>query len=258
MRVAEPTYWNLLWELTYGDFKLRDQGTVLGFLWTLLYPILMFTVLYLLFTKWMGSLVENYAAYLIIGFVQYQFFSMSTNTALPSLKNKINLVKNFKFPREIIVFSAVGCIFWSYIMEMAVLLLFLILLGVRPGPNWLLLPFLMVFFLFFNLGVSLVLALLAVVFEDLGRIWSILTAAGFYLTPIFYPLSILSESRQEFLMLNPLTHIVVAFRRCLSNSDSLDPGGLIVIALLSLTVIVASLLVFYRHDAWIADKVIEP
>ena len=112
-------YLELLWSLTWTDFKLRDQGSVLGFLWTLLHPALIFTVLYLLFTKWMGRLVDGFAAYLLIGIVQYQFFEKSTSYALTSLRRKTLLVRNFKFPREILVFASVGSVFISYLLEMA-------------------------------------------------------------------------------------------------------------------------------------------
>ena len=142
MRRFSPSYWFLFWELTRTEFKLRDQGTALGFAWTLLHPALMFIVLYTLFINWLGKFVDQYAAYLIIGLVQWQFFEKATMLGLGSLRRKSNLIRNFRFAREIIVLSAVGSVFWSYLLETAVLMVFLLLLGIRPAASWLLLPLL--------------------------------------------------------------------------------------------------------------------
>jgi ABC-type polysaccharide/polyol phosphate export permease len=258
MRLTEPRYWNLLWELTRTDFKLRDQGTVLGFLWTLLHPALMFVVLYLLFTKWVGKFVDNYAAYLIIGIVQWQFFEKATSFSLSSLRRKAMLARNFKFPKEIIVLSSVGCVFWSYLLELAVLLLFLFCLGIRPSLCWLALPCAVCGNLLLTLGASLSLSLLAVLYEDIERIWSILTLIGFYMTPIFYPLSILTPGRQELLKLNPMLHVIDAFRFSLIGAPIDVHSGFLYAMLLGAGLSVGALILFRRDPPWIIDRIVEP
>jgi ABC-type polysaccharide/polyol phosphate export permease len=231
---------------------------VLGFLWTLLHPALIFTVLYLLFTKWMGRLVDGFAAYLLIGIVQYQFFEKSTSYALTSLRRKTLLVRNFKFPREILVFASVGSVFISYLLEMAVLLALLAFFGKGPAGGWLLLPSAVLLLLSFSTGVSLCLALLAVEYQDLERIWAVFVTAGFYLTPVFYPLSILSPERQAWVRLNPLTHLLGLFRACIVGYPS--SGVLTAAAVLATgaALIAAGLFFFRRSDAWIADRVLAP
>jgi len=172
MKPWSPAYRFLFWELTRTEFKVRDQGTVLGFLWTLLHPVLMFTVLYFLFISWFDRFVEQYAAFLIVGLVQWQFFDKATSLALNSLRRKNALVRNFKFPLEIIVFSAVGSVLWSYLLETVVLLGFLLCLGLTPAVSWPLLPAVIAVHVAFTLGVSMVLALAAVEFQDLDRVWT--------------------------------------------------------------------------------------
>ena len=257
MSFFESRYWNLLWELTRTDFKLRDQGTLLGFIWTLLHPALMFIVLYVLFIKWIGSFVDNYMAFLIIGLVQWQFFEKATNAALMSLRNKSLLIRTFKFPREIIVFSAVGGILWSYLLELVVLFLFLMAIGISPGPGWFLIPAAVVVHLIFTLGISMVLALVALEYEDLSRIWSIVAQAGFYLTPIFYPLHIIAESRQKYMTLNPMLHLIEMFRSLLVGGS--PPSWAIIVAILAvgIALIGATMIIFHRNDKWIADCVLE-
>jgi ABC-type polysaccharide/polyol phosphate export permease len=250
-----PSYWFLLWELTRTEFKLRDQGTVLGFLWTLLHPILMFTVLYLLFISWFDRFVEQYAAYLIVGLVQWQFFEKATALALTSLRRKDGLIRNFKFPLELIVFSSVGSVLVSYLLETAVLLGFLLCLGLRPAAGWVLLPAVVLAHLAFTLGVSLILALCAVEFQDLDRIWGVLTTAGFYVTPVFYPMRLISERYGRVMALNPLLHILGAFRACLVPGQPLRADGLLWVVPLSVVLCAAGVAAFRRGSYWIADRV---
>lgn len=255
-RFASPAYGFLLWELTRTEFKLRDQGTVLGFLWTLLHPALMFVVMYALFIKWLGQFVDQYAAYLIIGLVQWQFFEKATSQGLVSLRNKAQLIRNFDFARELIVLSAVGSVFLSYLLELVVLLAFLMLVGVRPTASWIFLPALVAVHLIFTLGVALCLALLTTEFEDLGRIWTVLMTAGFYLTPVFYPLLLIAEDYQKVMALNPLLQVLGAFRGCLLSAQPWSPFGLALVLLSGLALTAGALCVFRYRSLWIADRVL--
>jgi lipopolysaccharide transport system permease protein len=250
-----PAYWFLLWELTRTEFKVRDQGTVLGFLWALLHPILMFAVLYILFISWFDRFVEQYAAYLIVGLVQWQFFEKATSFALTSLRRKEGLVRNFKFPLELIVFSAVGSVLWSYLLETGVLLGFLACLGVLPTSAWLLLPAVILAHLLFTLGVSLAISLAALEFQDLDRVWGVLMTAGFYVTPVFYPLKLISQRYGSFMALNPLLHILAAFRGCLVPGQPAQAAGLFWVVPLSLALCVGGVAVYRRCAYWITDRV---
>jgi lipopolysaccharide transport system permease protein len=216
----------------------------------------MFAVLYALFIKWFDRFVGQYAAFLIIGLVQWQFFDKATTVALTSLRRKAVLIRNFKFPLEIIVFSSVGSILWSYLLETFVLLAFLLCLGVSPTPSWLLLPALVGVHLIFTLSVSMLLALLAVEFQDIERIWGVLMTAGFYLTPVFYPLSIISERYGKIMALNPLLHILGGFRGCLLEEEPLQAAGLFWVLPVSAVMIWGVVLIFHRRRLWITDKVL--
>ena len=212
-------YWHLLWEMTRCEFKLRDQGTFLGFLWTLFQPAILFTVLYQLFTKWMGKFVVNYPFYMIIGLVQWGFFATATSNALSSLHRKAGLIQNFKFPKEIVIFSSVGVILWSHLLEILVLLLLLLLLTKTIFWTWIYLPVLIAIEVLWVLGISFFLARFAVEYRDVERAWGILTQVGFFLVPVFYPLQIIAEGKRFWLMLNPLVHIMDGMRACLLRSQ---------------------------------------
>ncbi len=216
------TYGNLLWEMTRCEFKLRDQGTLLGFFWTLLNPALVFTVMYQLFTKWMGQHVPNYAFYLIIGLVQWGFVANATSNALRSLQSKGGILKNFKFPKEIVVLSAIAVILWSHLLELLILLGFL-LFFIGAAWTWVYLPVLIVIELLWVAGVSFFLARLALKYRDMERIWAIVMQVGFFAVPVFYPLQLIAENKRFWLMLNPIVHIMDGMRACLLRSQVPPP-----------------------------------
>ncbi|MBI5623726.1 MAG: ABC transporter permease [Elusimicrobia bacterium] len=251
------SYLRLLWQLTWAEFKLLDQSTVTGFFWTLLQPALMFVVLYALFTRLLGHGVDNYPAYLVTGLVGWRFFEKSTSYALNSLKRKASLLRNFRFPRELIVLSAFGSVLIAHAAELVVLLGFLAAIGIRPGAGWLLLPLPVLLNILLALGVSMVLAMLVLVYEDMERIWSILMTAAFFLTPVFYPASMLTESQRGLLALNPMVHVLDAFRWSLLATPVSSIGAVVVLA--GAAVLSAASFFLFRRNAlrWM-DRIISP
>ena len=258
MRPWFKSYWSLVWELTRTDFKLRDQGTILGFLWTLLHPAMMFTVQYLVFVKWLGNHVPNYGPFLLIGIVSWQFFDKATTAGLSSLRRKAGLIKNFRVASEITVIAGVGSVFLSYAFELAVLLILLRLVGIPFSPSWLALPLQVAALLALSLAVGLVLALLSVEFQDVERAWSVLTTAAFYLTPVFYPLSIISPKYLPYMKLNPMLHVIMGFRSSLlPDSAPYDMRPAIILAG-SLAVVIGAICIFQKRALAISDRIILP
>lgn len=257
MNRFDPGYWNLLWELTRADFKVRDQSTTLGFLWTLLHPAFEFMILYLLFTRWIGAKVDNYAAFLILGLVPFRFFQKATSYGLTALRRRAALARNFKFPKEILVLSAVGSELWVFLLEFAALLPFLLFIGVRPTAGWALVPFVLGVEILLVISTALIMSLIVLRFEDAERIWSIAMTLGFYVTPVFYPLAILSEERRALLHWNPLAVLVEAFRESLMRGWSHDWIGLSAVGAAAVALFAFSLWTFRRDPAWIADRMVE-
>ncbi|OGS40447.1 MAG: hypothetical protein A2506_11230 [Elusimicrobia bacterium RIFOXYD12_FULL_66_9] len=249
-------YRDLLWEMTRGEILMRDQGTALGFLWTLLHPILMFIVLYGLFSKWMGKFVDQYVAYLLIGLVLWNFFQKATSYALGSLRRARGTILNYRFPREIVVFSSLGAVSWSSLLEIGVLMGALLLLGQTPRWTWLLLPGLLALELLLATAVGLFLAVWGAEYQDLERIWDVLTSAMFYMTPVFYPLEILSPRKQVILSLNPMTQIIQAFRGCAVSGRPPEPAALLALFLGGLILAAAGLLLLRRREFEVADKLL--
>lgn len=254
---AEPfPYGHLLWEMTRGEVLLRDQGTALGFLWTLLHPALMFVVLYGVFARWVAKAVDGYVLYLLAGLFLWNFFQKATTYALGSFKRARGTVLNYRFPREIVVLSAVGAVLWSSLMELAVLLAAAAFLGQTPRVSWLLLPVILAVELELALGVGLFLAVGAVEFQDVERIWEVLSAALFYLTPVFYPLAALSPRLQALLRFNPLVLVLELFRACLTSAGSFSAGRLAAAALGGALLSAAGVALVRLRQFQLADKLL--
>ncbi|MEI7530074.1 MAG: ABC transporter permease [Elusimicrobiota bacterium] len=199
------------------EWNLRQQSTFLGFLWTLLNPALMFAVLYGLFVKWLGRAQGDYAVFLLIGIVEWNFFASATSCALSSLLRRGPLLGNFPVAFEVPVLGAVLSVYFSHLLELAALTALLAFMQHGLPVSWPWLILIDLSYLALAAGVSLILAGLFVFYTDLERIWSILLTAGFFLTPVFYPLAVIAPEKGRLLALSPLTAVMESARLALSG-----------------------------------------
>lgn len=247
------SYFNLLWEMTRCEWRMRDQATALGFLWTLLYPLMIFLALYWVFTTWMTGHTRHYAGFLMIGIVQYGFFSGATRYALSSLLRRRSILFNFILPREILVLSAVFSVAISYLVEFGLMLVFFVILGIHPTLTWMFLPALLVPFIAFVAGFSLLLAVCYARYPDFERIWDAFMTAGFFLTPVFYTLNAVDEHRQRLLLFNPLTHIIELTRGCVLQGQAPSLRQLLALFFLSIIMALGSYGWFKRQELKVTD-----
>ncbi|MEK7389288.1 MAG: ABC transporter permease [Elusimicrobiota bacterium] len=246
-------YGELAVKMALCEWKVREQSSVLGFFWTLLQPLLMFIVLYGLFTKMMSRHTPAYASFLVIGIVQYGFFSQATNLGLSSLIRRRDLIMNFPFPREIVVLASVSSVVLSYVLELVLMLALMLAFGAKVAPAWFAMPVVIVLQIVFVTGLALMLAVASARYHDLNRVWDILTRAGFFLTPIFYSLETLSPSRQELLRFNPMTHVLEATRGCLLGGAAPPWRGLFWGAMATLALAWGGLCVFRSRERSLPD-----
>lgn len=201
----------LLSELVRTDFKLRYQGSVLGYAWSLLRPLLLFAILYVVFVKFLriGGDIEHYPVYLLLGIVIWNFFSEMTTQSATSIVGRGDLIRKIKIPRWIIVIS-------SSLSATINLALNLVVVGILAAINQidlsfsvLLLPLSLLQVYIFALGLSFFLAAAYVKYRDVNYIWEVILQAGFYLTPILYPLSMIpNETFQKLILLNPVAQAI--------------------------------------------------
>jgi ABC-2 type transport system permease protein len=203
----------LLKEMIRTDFKLRYQGSVLGYLWSLLKPLMLFLVLYTVFTKFLniGRGVPNYPVSLLLGIVLWTFFTEATTACLKSIVGKGNLLRKVNIPRYLIPVAAVSSSFINMALNLIVVFIFVLFAHNTP-LSWttlIVLPLLLVELVVLSMAVGFFLAAIYVKYRDIEHIWDVVRQALFYTVPIIYPLTLISsEVIQKVLMLNPLAQII--------------------------------------------------
>ena len=213
-------FWHLTFTLAITDFKLRFFGSVLGYLWQLIRPLMLFGVLYTVFTQIvrLGSGVELYPVALLLGIVMFTFFSEATGGALSSLVDREALIRKVDFPRLAVPLSAVLTALMNVALNLIAVLVFLVLAGGSIRLTWLEVPFLIAALAVFTAGLGMLLSALFVRYRDIKPIWEVALQILFYGTPIFYPIDIVvdrSELLAKAMMLSPFAAIVQQARHAL-------------------------------------------
>jgi ABC-2 type transport system permease protein len=207
------------------EWKLRFFDSLLGYLWTLVRPLLFFGVLYVVFSVIIDidAGVPHYPALLLTGMVLYLFFVEATTRALTSVVDNENLVRKIHFPLMAIPISALLVAIFGLALNLIVLAFFVLVDGVEPRLSWFQLPLILVPLVVLALGTSAGLAALYVRARDVNPIWDVTTQALFYLTPIIYPIQLVFEkagaSVAHLLMINPLAAIVQQARHAIVGSS---------------------------------------
>jgi lipopolysaccharide transport system permease protein len=205
-------YRNLIWVLAWVEFKQRYKNSVLGYFWSLLEPLFMFGILYLVFSNLMRVEVEHYPLFLLQGIIMWSFFTRSTTSSLMAIAGKSPLVKKVYFPRDILVISNCITALLMSIFESLVFLAFIFFFRIPLSVNILYLPVIIFLFFIIALGTSLVLAALNVFYRDIQYIWALVLQIGFFATPVIYPLSIFPPYLLKVLSYNPLAQIIFVAR----------------------------------------------
>ncbi len=205
-------FFDLLWLTAVTEFKRVYFGTVLGYLWSLVRPLIMFGVLLFVFTRIFkvgGSEVEHYAVMLLLGIVLYTFFQEATSNAVTSVVAQEGVVRKTQFPRLVIPLATVLTATFNLLLNLVVVLVFVLAFGVTPVWTWLLFPVALLALFVGSCAVAMALSALYVRFRDTSIIWAVVTQVLMYLTPILYPITIFKEdtTTRHVLMFNPLAVI---------------------------------------------------
>lgn len=248
-------YSELIKNLVASDLKVKYQSSVLGFAWSMLNPLLMMLVLYAVFNNIFRFEQEHFALYLLIGIIAWRFLANGTMTAMSSIVGKPSLVTKIFIPREVLTFSMAMSAFISSILEFAVLIPLLLILGVSLSFTVLLFPVIHILFFVMVYGVSLVLASLYVYYRDLNQIWDILLQVGFYLAPIIYPLSLVPEKYMFYYMLNPVTRLMVMYRDILLYNTIPSALDFLIVVMCGLIFLIIGTIIFRKLSPRFAEEV---
>jgi ABC-2 type transport system permease protein len=200
----------LLRAMVGTDFKLRYQASLLGYLWTLLRPLALFSILYIVFVRFLrlGAGVPYYPVYLLFGIVVWGFFVEATSQGLSSLVARADLLRKISFPRYVVVLSVGASVLISFVLNMLVIAFFMALLHVPVRLDILWLPLLFLELVALSISLAFFLSALYVRFRDLNYIWEVCMQAAFYAIPIIYPLTLVPAKYARILVLNPMAQIV--------------------------------------------------
>lgn len=245
-------YRYLLYNLIGRDFKLKYRRSVLGVVWSVLNPLLMCTVMVVVFTQiWdtRGAGIQNFPVYLIIGQLLFNFFNEGTSIAMGSVLAAGPLIKKvyipkYIFPLEKVCFSLVNCLF-SFIA----LIIVMLVTGAQLHPTVVLALYPLLSLFVFTLGVGLILAAATVFFRDIMHLWGVFTTALMYFSAIFYdPLQMENPLVTQFIKFNPLYWYITAFRATVLDGELLTFSMLWICALCAVLALVVGLVVFRRQQ----------
>ena len=205
-------YKPLLEELVSRDVKIKYRRSILGVFWTLLNPLLMMTVLSVVFSNLFKFDIDNFPLYLLCGQVIFNFFNDATTNAMSAIVGNASLIKKVYVPKYMFVLSRVFSSFINLMASCAAL--FMVMIATRAPLHWTIIlaviPIGLVVLL--ALGIGLILASVTVKFRDVMHLYSVLMTILMYLAPVIYPISILPEWLYQLVMLNPITNILIMFR----------------------------------------------
>lgn len=192
------------------DFKLKYQGSALGYLWSLLRPLLLFGILYVIFALVIktGDGIPHFPVYLLLGIVLWTFFTDMTAQSLGSIVGRGDLIRKISIPRWIIVFSSSLLALINLGLNLIVVIVMMLVNQVEITWHILLLPIVLLELYVFALGISLFLSAAFVKYRDVNYIWEVVLQAGFYLTPILYSLTIIPLQFQKIMLISPLAQVI--------------------------------------------------
>jgi ABC-2 type transport system permease protein len=215
-------FFALTYTLAVTDFKLRFFGSALGYIWTLMRPLLLFGVLYVVFTEVVkfGGGVKHYPVYLLTAIVLFTYFSETTSRGVMSLVERENLLRKMRFPRMVIPLSVALHALFNLGLNLIVVFIFILGSGIEPRLAWLELVPLVVLMVAFSSGMTMLVSALYVRYRDVQPIWEVALQMMFYASPIIYVASTYPDSVENVAMANPIAAIATEARHALIDPDA--------------------------------------
>ncbi len=245
---ALEKYRFLIHQLVSRDFKTKYKRSILGIFWSFLNPLLTMLVQYFVFSTIFKSDISNFAAYLIIGTVMFNFFSEASGMALGSIIGNAGLITKVYMPKYIYPLTRV----MSSVVNLSISLIPLVIVcavtGIRFQKSALLALYFMACLVVFSLGLGLLLSTSMVFFRDTQFLWGVFSMMWMYATPIFYPETILPKNLQFVLQINPLYHFLKGARLCILDGLSPEPIVYVHCFIIAFGMLLVGALVFRKNQ----------
>lgn len=254
-------------ELVKTDFKLRYNGSVLGMFWSVLRPLLLFAIMYVVFIHFLkfGAGIPHFAVSLLLAITLWSFFTEATTQGMMAIVNRGDLIRKINFPKYIIVVSATVSALINFGISLIVVMLFAVLNGVEFHLHILLAPLVVLELYVLALALAFLLASIYVRFRDIEHIWSVVMQGAFYATPIIYPITMVaavSPVAAKVLLLNPVAQIIQDMRQLvvLDTTDTVwtyinNPAIQIIPIVIIIVAIVLAVIVFNKNSKKFAESI---
>ena len=248
-------YREMIVSLVRKDLRGRYKGSVLGFFWTFINPLLQLLVYNMVFSVILRAGVEKFYLYLFVALIPWIFFSAALTGGSVSVISQKDLINKIYFPREVIPISYVTSCFVNMLLSFIVVIAVSLISGVRPGVlAFICLPVIMIVEYVLAVGIALIVSALTVYLRDLEHILGIISMAWMYATPICYPMDIVPEEYKALFRLNPMTDIINAYRAILYEGRVPDIGNLWVSVVLGIVCMIVGFLIFGRLQKRFAEE----
>ena len=244
---------DLLWQMIKADFKMQYNSSILGFIWVLLQPLLLFLVFYLIFGFLFARGDEYFVLRLILGILIVQYFSEGTTKGISSLASKSSVLLKANFPRQIAVAASTINSFIAMFFSFVIFIIFWIFKPTAVTLLWLLIPFYLVIFTALIIGISFITSIVYVRFRDLQKIWTVLMRLVFYGSAVFYPITIIPEEYRYIIFLNPVAVVIHHIRQIIIENQMPDLKFLIVLILLSSITFIIGYFYFKKNVKKVAE-----
>lgn len=217
----------LLREFVVTDFKLRYQGSFLGYLWSLLRPLGIFLILYIVFVRFLrfGESVPHFPIYLLLGIVVWQYFADVTNGGVGAIASRGDLLRKINFPKYVLVLAGSFSALINLAINMLVVFFFMLFNDVSFHWHAFAAAAVIVELFLFSLALGFFLAALFVRLRDINHVWEVIMQGLFYATPIIYPLTLIPLAAQKLLLLSPLAQIIQDIRYLLVTPETPTIGS---------------------------------
>jgi lipopolysaccharide transport system permease protein len=253
LNIPTPQVFEQLWIMAITDFKLRYANSILGYIWSLFKPFLIFLVLYVVFSFLMQLDIAHYQLHLLLGIIIWNFFAETTLVGLHSFVSKAHLVTKLNIRRWIVVVASSITSLMTLLLNLIIFYVFLLFSTVAIRLPALTFIYIICALYLLTLGLSLALSVLNVKFRDVIHIWELMLQMGFFLSPVIYPIEMIPIKYRIYFFMNPLTSIIQYSRQVLIVGEWPDVTGLGIALAQILCILVAGAYLFNKMQSRIAE-----
>lgn len=241
-------YKDLLKELTERDIKIRYRRSVLGLMWTILNPLLMMVVMTAVFSGFFRMEIENFPIYFFSGNILFSFMTEATTNAMNSIVGNGSMLKKVYVPKYVFPMSKVLASAVNLLFSFMAMLLVMVVTKVEFCITLLLVPIVFCYIILFSIGLGMILATSQVFFRDTGHLYSVFTLAWMYMTPVFYPKSLLEDRLDIMIHLNPMIYFIDFMRDVVLYNKIPTVEANLTCAITSASVFIVGLWFFYKKQ----------